>query len=101
MHHPREHDREFTVQRRREVVDVEFAIATRRVLSSVKKRFGVKLLRGEPSSPFLTPLLLELDVERTKELSAIFALVSSSNDANATEFKVLGRKRSNTAQATK
>ena len=50
----------------------------------------VKLTRCETSFPFLTLPLLELDVERTKELSATFALVTSNNDTNATTFKVLG-----------
>jgi len=47
---------------------------------------------------FLTPPLLELDVERTKELSVTFPLVTSNND---TTFKVFDNKRSNTAQATR
>jgi len=64
-----------------------------------KKRSRVKLTRCEPSSLFLVPPLLELDVERTKELGATFAPVTSNNDTNATTFKVLGRKESNIAQA--
>jgi len=41
-------------------------------------------LRGanQAGRPLLTPPLLELDVERTKELGITFALVASNNDAD-------------------
>ena len=47
---------------RRWIVEVEFAIATRRALSS-EKRWMVKLTRCETSFPFLILPLLELDVD--------------------------------------
>jgi hypothetical protein len=51
-------------------------------------------LRGanQAGRPLLTPPLLELDVERTKELGVTFAPVASNDDADAMTFKVLGRK---------
>jgi len=60
-------------------------------------------LRGanQAGRPLLAPPLLELDAERTKEVGVTFALVASNDDADATTFKVLGRKGSNTAQATR
>ena len=82
---------------------MEFAIAMRRALSSVKKNAGMSNLRGanQAGRPLLTPPLLELDVKQTKELGVTFALVASNDDMYATTFKVLGCKGSNTAQATR
>ena len=58
-------------------------------------------MRTKLGRPLLTPPLLELDVERTIELGVTFALVASNDDVDATTFKVLRSKRSNTTQATR
>jgi len=81
---------------------VKFTI-TEKKLGSVKQKQEYENIRcaNQAGRPLLTPPVLVHDVERAKELSVPFALVTSNDDTDATTFKVLGRKRSNTTQATR